>query len=151
MFVLEQPDWVNVIPLTANNDVVMVRQWRHGTRTIELETPGGLIDTHESPLECARRELLEETGYRAGHLVLIGQGHPNPAIQNNRQFYVLATGCTQSGAAALDSSEDVAVELVPLDHIAEMTRAGTISHLIVIAAFYFVELYQRGGDPRGLP
>ena len=140
MFVLAQPDWVNVIPLTANDEVVMVRQWRHGTRTVELETPGGLIDGGESPLDAGRRELLEETGYQADHISVIGEGYPNPAFQSNRQYYVLATGCKPIGAPALDTAEDVAVEIIPLKSVPDLIRTGRIQHLIVVAAFQLLDL-----------
>ena len=88
MYVLEQPNWVNVIPLTPDNHVVMVEQWRHGTRTIELETPGGLMDAGELPVECGRRELLEETGYAPDKMELLGRCIPIPPSK--------ATGSTTS-------------------------------------------------------
>lgn len=142
MYVLEQPNWVNVIPLTPDNQVVMVEQWRHGTRTVELETPGGLMDTGELPVECARRELLEETGYAPDQVELLGTVHPNPAIQNNQQHYVLATGCRQVAELKLDHAEDIAVRLVPLAEIPALIRTGKITHGIVIGGFYWLNDYR---------
>ena len=138
MYVLEQPNWVNVIPLTPDNHVVMVDQWRHGTRTIELETPGGLMDAGELPVECARRELLEETGYAPDKMELLGTVYPNPAIQSNRQHYVLATGCRQVAELKLDHAEDIVVRLVPLAEIPDLIRNGKITHGIVIGGFYWL-------------
>ena len=138
MYVLEQPNWVNVIPLTPDNHVVMVEQWRHGTRTIELETPGGLMDAGELPVECARRELLEETGYAPAKMELLGTVHPNPAIQNNWQHYILATGCQHVAELKLDHAEDIAVRLVPLTEIPALIRTGKITHGIVIGGFYWL-------------
>ena len=141
MFVLDQPDWVNVIPLTAENQVVMIEQWRHGTRSVQLETPGGLMEQGERPLECAHRELLEETGYKAGELTLLGTVHPNPALQSNRQHYVLAKGCHRVAELKLDQAEDIVVRLVPLAEIPTLVRTGQITHGIVIAGFYLLHLH----------
>jgi ADP-ribose pyrophosphatase len=141
MFVLEQPDWVNVIPLTPDDQVVMIEQWRHGSRTVELETPGGMMDKGETTEQCARRELLEETGYEAGQIVLLGTVRPNPAIQSNLQHYVLATGCRRVAELNLDHAEDIAVQLVPLPKIADLILSERITHGIVIGAFYFLSQY----------
>jgi 8-oxo-dGTP pyrophosphatase MutT (NUDIX family) len=143
MFVVENPNWVNVIPLTHDEQVVMVEQWRHGTRSVQLETPGGLMDTGETPEQCARRELLEETGYEAAEVVRLGTTHPNPAIQNNLQHYVLATGCRRVAAPALDHAEDIVVRLAPLADVPDMIRAGKITHGIVIGGFYWLELHRQ--------
>ena len=143
MFVLEQPNWVNVIPLTSDEQVVMVEQWRHGTRSVHLETPGGLMESGETPEQCARRELLEETGYEADEVERLGTVHPNPAIQNNLQHYVLATNCRRVAAPSLDNAEDIVVRLVPLAEVPGMIRAGKITHGIVIGGFYWLELHRR--------
>lgn len=142
MFVLDQPDWVNVIPLTPDEQVVMIDQWRHGTRSVHLETPGGLMDPGETVEQCARRELLEETGYEAADLALLGTVHPNPSIQSNRQHYVLATGCRKVAELDLDHAEDIAVRLAPLASIPQMIQAGKITHGIVIGGFYWLELHR---------
>ncbi len=144
MFVLEQPNWVNVIPLTDDGQVVMVEQWRHGTRTVELETPGGLIEGGESPLDCARRELAEETGYEAGTVELLGKMCPNPAIQSNTQYFVLARGCRLAGKVELDHAEDIAVKLAPLAEVPGLIRSGKVRHGIVIAGFYWLGLKGQG-------
>ena len=142
MYVLEQPDWVNIIPLTPNDQVIMVEQWRHGTRTVELETPGGLLDTGEAVEHGARRELLEETGYAPDQIKLLGTVHPNPAIQNNHQHYLLATGCRRVADLKLDHAEDIAVRLVPLADIPNLIRTGQITHGIVIGGFYWLNDYR---------
>ena len=142
MYALEQPNWVNVIPLTPDDQVVMVEQWRHGTRTVEPETPGGLMDAGELPIQCARRELLEETGYVPAQVELLGTVHPNPAIQNNQQHYVLASGCRQVADLTLDHAEDIAVRLIPLAEIPALIRTGQITHGIVIGGFYWLNDYR---------
>jgi 8-oxo-dGTP pyrophosphatase MutT (NUDIX family) len=143
MFVTEHPNWVNVIPLTPDEQVVMVEQWRHGTRSVHLETPGGLMEASETPEQCARRELLEETGYEAGEVVRLGTVHPNPAIQNNLQHYVLATNCRHVAAPSLDNAEDIMVRIVPLADVPDMILTGKITHGIVIGGFYWLELHRR--------
>jgi len=143
MFVLEQPNWVNVIPLTSDERVIMVEQWRHGTRSVQLETPGGLMNKGELPEDCGRRELLEETGYEAGRVVRLGTVHPNPAIQNNLQHYVLATDCRKVAEPKLDRAEDITVRLVPLADIPRMIETGQITHGIVIGGFYWLEQYRK--------
>ena len=143
MFVLEQPNWVNIIPLTSDEHVIMVEQWRHGTRSIHLETPGGLMDERESPEQCARRELLEETGYEAGKIVHLGTVHPNPSIQNNLQHYELAIDCRKVAEPKLDHAEDIAVRLISLADVPRMIETGKITHGIVIGGFYWLDIYRQ--------
>lgn len=143
MYILEQSNWVNVIPLTADDQVVMIEQWRHGSRTVELETPGGLMDDGEEIEACARRELLEETGYAPDQVIQLGTVYPNPALQKNFQHYVLATNCRKVADLDLDHAEDIAVRLVPLADIPAMIQSGQIKHGIVIGGFYWLEMYRQ--------
>jgi 8-oxo-dGTP pyrophosphatase MutT (NUDIX family) len=143
MFVLEQPNWVNVIPLTADEQVIMVEQWRHGTRSVHLETPGGLMEDGETPEQSAHRELLEETGYETGEIVRLGTVHPNPAIQTNLQHYILAKNCRKVAEPNLDLAEDIQVKLVPLVEVPRMIEKGEITHGIVIGGFYWLNLYRQ--------
>jgi len=143
-FILESSAWVNVIPLTAAMDVVLVRQYRHGTRSVTLEIPGGLVEDSDTPEEAARRELMEETGYTAQEILPLGWVHPNPAILDNRCYTFLARGVVFSGARCQDDREDIEVLLRPLRAVPDLIREGEISHSLVIAAFYryFME-YER--------
>lgn len=143
MFILEQPNWVNVIPLTADEQVIMVEQWRHGTRSVHLETPGGLMEEGETPEQSARRELLEETGYEASEVVRLGTVHPNPAIQTNLQHYILAKNCRKIAEPNLDHAEDIQVKLVPLVEVPRLIEKGEITHGIVIGGFYWLNLYRQ--------
>ena len=135
-FVLESSSWVNVIPITPDGEVVMVRQYRHGTRDVTLEIPGGLVEDHDTPEDAARRELYEETGYRAASLTSLGYVHPNPAIQNNRCYTFLAHDVFPAGAQDQDDKEDIQVVTRPLTDIRRLIREGEITHALVVVAFY---------------
>ena len=139
-FVLECTDWANVVALTDSREVVLVRQFRAGTRSVTLEIPGGSVEKGETAAAAVRRELREETGYAARSWKRIGVVHPNPAIQGNRCFTYLATGCRSVGDLMPDEGEDLAVELVPLKRIPDLIRKGRITHSLVIAAFHFHSL-----------
>ncbi|NTU59457.1 MAG: NUDIX hydrolase [Deltaproteobacteria bacterium] len=147
-FVLETRDWVNVIPVTPDGDVVMVRQYRHGIRQLTLEIPGGIVD-HESedPMDAAGRELLEETGYRAGRIVHLGSVQAQPALQNNFCHTYLALDAERVAEPDPDAGEDLQVVRFPLDDVPRRIRTGEISHGLVLAAFYWYELWLKEGAP----
>ena len=136
-YILESGDWVSVIPLTPDGQVVMVKQYRHGIRQVTLEVPGGLVEPDHTPLETARRELLEETGYEAEEITLIGAAHPQPAVLNNRHLTFLATNVRKTVAPHLDEGEDIEVVLVPLSEVQHKIAEGEITNAMVIVAFYW--------------
>jgi len=141
--VLEATPWANVIPLTDREEVVLVRQYRHGVREVTLEIPGGLVDPADAPLAAAQRELLEETGYRGEEWIALGYVHPNPAIQDNLCHTFLALGVKPAGVQSLDDKEDIEVVLKPLAEIPHLIREGEITHSLVICAFwrFFMEYH----------
>ena len=138
--VLEAPDWVNVIPRLPDGRLVMVRQWRYGTASPTLEIPGGMIDPGEEAEEAAGRELIEETGYRAGSLQILGSVEPNPSFLANRCTTYLATDLERLGPPQGDGEEEIEIVLVPLTEIPARIAAGEIRHAIVIAAFHWLLL-----------
>ncbi|MBU2547247.1 MAG: NUDIX hydrolase [Proteobacteria bacterium] len=146
-YVLETADWVNVIPLTADNRVVMVRQYRAAADEITLEIPGGLIESGQTPEESARRELLEETGHACEELVSLGRVRPNPAILENTCHFFLARGAEQVAELNQDEAEDIEVVKVGLDEIPGMIAEGRIDHSLVVAAFY--RFFSREGRSAG--
>ena len=142
-YVIESPEWVNIIPLTANEEVVLIEQYRHGIDEIALEIPGGLVDDDESPQEAAVRELAEETGYVPRAVVLLGRSRPNPAIQNNWVYHYLALDCELKQAVRFDGNESIGTGLVPLAEIAPLISEGMITHSLVVAAFHWFSLYRQ--------
>ncbi len=137
-FLMDTPDWVVVLPITVDERLVLVRQFRHGSGRVGLEIPGGLIDAHETdPAAAAARELREETGYAAERIVPIGVMNPNPSMMTNRCHAFLATGCRLVGELAMDPGEDIEVVTVPLADLDRMVARGDIEHAIVLATIAF--------------
>jgi ADP-ribose diphosphatase len=139
-YVLECPDWVNVIPLTEDGQVVLVRQFRFGTEEVTLEIPGGIVEAGHGPLEAGQKELLEETGFKSDRWDYLGFVHPNPAFLNNRCHSFVAKGAIKIAEAAPEDSEEFEVLQVPYSEIKGLIEKGTISHSLVICAFHLYEL-----------
>ena len=135
-YVFEFDSWANVVALTKNNEVVLVKQYRHGVQQVLLELPGGVVDDGENPLEGAKRELMEETGYSAGNIIEVGRIFPNPAIQQNTLYCYLATDVELTGEQHLDDAEEIEVHLVPLDELIEMVRQGKFLHALNVAVLF---------------
>jgi len=147
--VLDGAEWVNVIPLTAKGEVVLIRQFRHGLRQPTVEIPGGLVDPGEDPAHAARRELAEETGYRAESVEVLGAVAPNPAIQSNLCHCFVARDVQLSGPARPDGWERIEVLCRPLDEVPGMIARGEIVHALVVAAFGLLGGFEGlGGRPR---
>ena len=134
-YIVEAGPWINIVPLTAEGDVVMVRQLRFGVGKVTLEVPGGLVDPGEDPARAAARELREETGYSAPRIEEIGRIHPNPALQTNTLFTFLAREVVRVAEPDLEASEDIEVVRVPLAQIPARVRSGEIDHALVLVAF----------------
>lgn len=145
-YVLEAPDWINVIPLTRAGEVVLVEQYRQGTRELSLEIPGGMVDDDESPRDTAARELLEETGYEATELVELGRTRPNPAIQDNWIHTYLARDVVRRGEPTNEGTEQTVVRLVALERIPSLIADGSINHSLVVAGFHLLALYERARE-----
>ena len=143
-YVIESPDWVNIIPVTEDKQVIMVRQFRHGTRSVTLEVPGGMVEPGDSPIQAAARELLEETGDQAGNLLQLGVIDPNPAILTNRCTTFLARNLTLTGTGVCDETEDIEVVRVPLSRIPSLIKDGTITNALIVVAFWW--FFSMDGD-----
>lgn len=145
-YIIESGDWINIIPITADQRVVMVKQYRHGSREVTLEIPGGLVEPGDTAERAAARELLEETGYQAKRISKIGEVNPNPAIFNNRCYTFLARDVRKIALPTPDQAEDIEVVLVPLSDIPRLVRRGKIDHAMVVAAFSYFFLQNRKGS-----
>ena len=143
-YVIDCVNWVNVIGITTDHELIMVEQFRHGSNTVELEIPGGMMDAGEtSPESTAMRELREETGYEGEKPQLIGRIYPNPAIMSNTCYTVMLENCRCLHPVEFDHGEDLVTRLVPIAAIPELVSSGKIQHSLVVVALYHFELWQQ--------
>lgn len=138
-YVMEFPDWVNIVPVTLDGKIVMVEQYRHASGRVHLEIPGGSMDPKlgEDPKRAALRELSEETGYVPDDIRLIGKHFPNPAMQNNAMWTYVGLGCRKLSAPNPDPYEDIRVVHLPVNEVFEKIQSGEINHSIVVASLMY--------------
>ena len=137
-YVLEYSDWVNVLPVTADGKVILVKQYRYALGAWSIELPGGIMDAGETdPEAAAKRELLEETGYSCGKVELAGIVAANPATHNNRLHCYLATGCTRTHAQHFDEHEDMDVLLVTVDELKTMLQNNEILQSLHVSSILY--------------
>ena len=148
-FVIECVDWVNVLAVTPKDELVMVEQFRHGTDTVELEIPGGIMDrTDASPVATGARELREETGYAGENARLLTSVFANPAIMNNTCHTVLIESCSLQHPVQWDSGEDMLTRLVPVAEVRALVATGRIRHPLVVVALYHFDLWRQERQSR---
>ncbi len=131
---LHAGDWVNVVALTSDGRLLLVKQYRHGTDAVTIEIPGGAVDPGEDPAVAAARELEEETGFRPGTLSLLGRVEPNPAFIDNSCWTYLALSCTEDGTLQPDGTEEIEISSTTVDGFTELIDSGAIRHSLVVAA-----------------
>jgi len=150
-FVLLSRDWVNVVPVTAEGRVVLIRQFRPGAEEVTIEVPGGMVETGDrDPADAALRELEEETGYTAERIVKTATVSPNPAILRNHCHMYLATGVRPLGRTNQDEGEDVHAFEATWDEVDAMVRDGRIDHGLVLNSLMFAR-YLATAPGRGSP
>ncbi len=133
-YVISSRDWVNVIPITSNFEMVLVNQFRFGVKETSWEIPGGVMDPGEDPVVAGLRELQEETGFTSERARLLGSVRPNPAIQDNACHIVLAEQAIKTAALKWDEHEEIETKTVPVDRVFEMAQTGEIFHSLVLNA-----------------
>ena len=136
---MQAPDWIVTIPVLGE-DFIMVRQWRHALKALTTEFPGGVSEPGEAPEKAARRELLEETGYLAGRMTLLGTCSPNPALFKNRVHFYLAEELTDTREQHLDADEFLHSGKVPIQQVRKEFCTGEYLHAFMGTA---IALYER--------
>jgi 8-oxo-dGTP pyrophosphatase MutT (NUDIX family) len=137
-YVLEYPPWVNVLALTPERNVVLIKQYRHGIRQVILELPGGAVDEQDaSILDAAQRELREETGYMAEQWREIGTFCASPNNHTNTAHCFLAFGARYVTEPQREASEHIEVVLMSLDELLELAYQGELRHSHHVAALFF--------------
>ncbi|SRR6266498_2261248 len=134
--IFEFRSWANIVPLTKDGDVVLVKQYRHGACDVMFEFPGGVVEDGEESIDGARRELLEETGYKTSEMIQIAKLYPNPALQTNALYCFLALDVERVSEQNLDAGEDIEVHLMPLDELIEMAKRGEFPHALMNAVLF---------------
>jgi 8-oxo-dGTP pyrophosphatase MutT (NUDIX family) len=139
--VLETRDWVNVVAITPEKKIVLVKQYRFGAGKITVEIPAGLIDQNESSRDSAIRELSEETGYTTTNWQYLGYVEPNPAFLNNRCHHWLAMDVVKTTDTHLDDGEDIAVELYTYDELTDAIHMGEVNHVLALSALSRIQSF----------
>ncbi|NPA24609.1 MAG: NUDIX hydrolase [Deltaproteobacteria bacterium] len=134
--ILESRDWVNVVALTPEKEVVLVKQFRFGRGEVTIEIPGGVVDGGEEHGAAARRELTEETGFSGGKWTYLGASEPNPAILDNLCHHWLVEDVVQDHSTQLDEGEDIKVFTTGKDNLAKMIKSGELRHSLVLVALH---------------
>lgn len=137
------PDWVNIIALTPERDLVLIRQFRYGSNRMEIEIPGGMVDKNEHPVDAGCRELLEETGYAGKKARIIGKVCPNPAIQRNYCHTVLVEDAMRVSEQRFDDMEDIECMVKSEEDVLELLDSGQIDHGLVLNALMFYLRFKR--------
>jgi len=136
--VLNSADWTNIIPVTKDGKILLIEQFRQGTNSITLEIPGGLIEKGEEPVDAARRECIEETGYSSDkELELLGISLPNPAFLNNKCYTFAWFDVELRHPQKFDENEEINVIPTPINEIKKMVLNGQINHSIITTAFFY--------------
>lgn len=136
-YVLEYPDWVNMVGITEQNELLVIKQYRHGAGMLSLEIPAGTMESGENPVDAAIREMLEETGYAFDHIEEIATLYANPATSGNVTYTYLMTGGRKVQEQALDDHEEIDVYLVPLPEAKKMLLDNRFSQALHSSALFY--------------
>jgi len=134
-YYLDLSDWTVIVPVTKNKEIVMIKQFRVAAKKTFYEFPGGLIDKDETPIDAAKREMLEETGYDTKNIKFLAEGYPIPAFQTSKCTLFLATDCTKKDVQKLDEAENIEVVLFSIEEVKEMFYNNKLDNAIMSWAF----------------
>lgn len=135
-YVVETPDWVNIIAITDDGKYILEEQYRHGIKRVCVELPAGCVDHDETPLEAAKRELLEETGYGGGEWTPFGEYAPNTSGMTAKCHTFIAKGVKKVSNQHLEISEDIRIHLVEHDTIKELLENNSITEAVMQAPLW---------------
>jgi 8-oxo-dGTP pyrophosphatase MutT (NUDIX family) len=143
-YVMEYPEWVTALPITENNEVILVKQYRHAIKQVDFEIPGGCVDASDKSYEEAiRRELLEETGYAFDQAEYLGDTSPNSSTNANWMHMFLLTGGKKVQQQQLDANEEIEVMLVPLNEFIKLLLSNKLVQAMHVTTIFFA-LYKLG-------
>lgn len=140
-YVLHYPTWINVIAITCDGMMVLERQYRHAAKKVGTEIVAGCVEPGEMPIEAARRELQEETGYTGGTWTELMKIAPNPSTMDNYCHCFLAEGVELTSERCLDETEDIEVILKTKQETFAMLCKGELEQALMVAPLwkYFAE------------
>ncbi len=136
-YVLEYPGWVNAIALTDDDQVILIKQYRHGAETVMLELPGGCIDPGETPEEAVKRELLEETGYEFDSIEHVCTVYANPSTSGNITTGFIAKGGRKIQEQHLDGREEIEVIVVSFDEFIKFAEENMLPHALHVSTIFY--------------
>jgi ADP-ribose pyrophosphatase len=136
-YVLEYPDWANAVALTEDNQVILIRQYRHAAGEVILELPGGCIDPGEDPAEAVKRELLEETGYKFESVELVSTIYANPSTSFNKTWCYLAKGGKKVAEQSLDGAEEIEVFTVSIDELKKLLLENQFGQALHTSSIFY--------------
>lgn len=135
-FVIEVPSWTNMVVITKEERIVLVRQYRQALGTTTLELPGGILEIGEAPKSSAIREMQEETGYVSEEVEFIMQISPNPALMNNTAYFFLAKNAEKLTHTSFDPYEDIVIETYSKEELKQLLMNGKLQHGVQQGAIY---------------
>ncbi|PVH25790.1 NUDIX hydrolase [Sphingobacterium corticibacter] len=137
-YILEYPKWVNMVGFTEDNEIVFVRQYRHGAEKVLLELPAGVVEDGEEPEVAARREMMEETGYAFDEVTEICQLYANPATSGNLTYTYVMKGGRKVAEQELDDSEDIEVVILSIEEAKKMLLENGVGQALHTSALFYV-------------
>lgn len=139
--IVDAPDWVTIVPVVRDAKgtefFLMVRQYRHGSQTVTLEFPAGVVEYEEEPANAARRELIEETGWTPEKTIFLGKANPNPSFMCNTTYTFLASGLHDDGLQHLDETEELVLEMVPAEEVIKKMGIPPYDNAIMMSALAY--------------